>query len=239
MTTQSTSRVTQISLPGQTAAPEGPVDMIGMFLMHFAFRRDLARFVSAVGHTPVDERRTWEALRDRWARFAHVLHGHHTLEDAELWPRLQVAVAAASDTEAQEVLDAMAAEHSEIDPLLGTVADGLDHMASTPDADARAALEVRMAAARDGLGRHMAHEEQGALPLVQQYLSQHDWDAMEAASPKGKPGELAFIVPWVLHEMPTHAMPRVKAFGGPMLLGVGRVFRRSFEQKEHRAFRYA
>lgn len=235
----STTTVTQLSLPGQTAAPEGPVDMIGMFLMHFAFRRDLARFVPAVAGTPVDDQATWVALRDRWARFAHVLHGHHSLEDAELWPRLQAAVTAARDAEAQEVLDAMAAEHAEIDPLLAGVADGLDRMATAPSLDARAALAVRMVAARDSLGRHMAHEEQSALPLVQRHLTPEDWAAMEAASPKDKPGELAFIVPWVLHEMPTHAMPRIKAFGGPMLIGIGRVFRRSFERKEKRAFRYA
>lgn len=235
--TTSTTTVTQISLPGQTAAPEGPVDMIGMFLMHFAFRRDLARFVPAVAGTPVDDRRTWVALRDRWAKFAHVLHGHHSLEDAELWPRLRAAAEAAGDAESLQVLDAMAAEHAEIDPLLASVADGLDRMASTPDRDARGALEVRMAAARDGLGRHMAHEEQSALPLVQRYLTPGDWAAMEKASPKEKPGELAFIVPWVLHEMPTHALPRVKEFGGPMLIGLGRVFRSSFERKERRAFR--
>jgi iron-sulfur cluster repair protein YtfE (RIC family) len=192
--------------------------------------------VPAVASTSVNDRGTWVALRDRWARFAHVLHGHHSLEDAELWPCLQTAVTAAADVEAQGVLDAMAAEHSEIDPLLAGVADGLDRMIAAPSLDARAALAVRMVAARDSLDRHMAHEEQSALPLVQRYLTLQDWAAMEAASPKGKPGELAFIVPWVLHEMPTHAMPRVKGFGGPVLIGLGRLFRRSFERKERRAF---
>jgi hemerythrin-like domain-containing protein len=230
--------VTQITLPGKTAAPEGPVDMIGMFLMHFAFRRDLARFVPAVTRTPLDDGDTWTALRDRWAKFSITLHNHHGLEDAELWPRLQKAVAEADDEHGHEVLRAMASEHAEIDPLLEAIAQGLDRMATTPDADGRRALEVRMAAGRDSLGRHMAHEEQSALPLVQRYLTPADWEAMEKAE-RTKPAQLAFLVPWVLHEMPTHAMPRVKAFGGPMLLGVGRVFRRSFERKEHRAFRYA
>ena len=31
----------QLRLPGQAAAPEGPVDMYMMYLMHFGFRRDL------------------------------------------------------------------------------------------------------------------------------------------------------------------------------------------------------
>ena len=32
----------QLRLPGQTAAPDGPVDMTIMYVMHHAFRRDLA-----------------------------------------------------------------------------------------------------------------------------------------------------------------------------------------------------
>ena len=38
----------QLRLPGQTAAPDGPVDMTIMYVMHHAFRRDLAAFAMAV-----------------------------------------------------------------------------------------------------------------------------------------------------------------------------------------------
>ena len=38
----------QLRLPGQAAAPEGPVDMQTMYLMHHAFRRDLDSFAAAV-----------------------------------------------------------------------------------------------------------------------------------------------------------------------------------------------
>ena len=46
----------QIHLPGQAAAPAGPVDMTAMFVMHWAFRRDLDRFAAAVIRTPVEDR---------------------------------------------------------------------------------------------------------------------------------------------------------------------------------------
>ena len=36
----------QLRLPGQTAAHEGPVDMHMMYVMHHAFRRDLAAFAA-------------------------------------------------------------------------------------------------------------------------------------------------------------------------------------------------
>jgi hypothetical protein len=41
----------QVSLSGQAAVADGPYDQTGMYVMHHAFRRDLARFESAVRRT--------------------------------------------------------------------------------------------------------------------------------------------------------------------------------------------
>ena len=79
---------TQVRLPGQTAAHAGPVDMTMMYVMHHAFRRDLAVLSAAAAVTPATDRRAWVALADRWALFAQALHLHHSGEDRGLWPRL-------------------------------------------------------------------------------------------------------------------------------------------------------
>ena len=55
----------QVDLPGQTHVAEGPHDQTGMYVMHHAFRRDLARFRSAVRNTPVGDAATWRLLRTR------------------------------------------------------------------------------------------------------------------------------------------------------------------------------
>ena len=47
-TTGSASARPPLRLPGQAAAPDGPVDMTMMYLSHHAFRRDLAAFAEAV-----------------------------------------------------------------------------------------------------------------------------------------------------------------------------------------------
>ena len=78
---------TQVRLPGQTAAHPGPVDMTMMYVMHHAFRRDLAVLSAAAAVTPATDRRAWAALADRWALFAEALHLHHSGEDQGLWPR--------------------------------------------------------------------------------------------------------------------------------------------------------
>ncbi len=46
MTTRSSTWPRQLRLPGQVAAPEGPIDMVTMYVMRHAFRRDLDAFVS-------------------------------------------------------------------------------------------------------------------------------------------------------------------------------------------------
>ena len=42
----------QLRFPGQAAAHPGPADMTLMYVMHHAFRRDLAAFAAAATATP-------------------------------------------------------------------------------------------------------------------------------------------------------------------------------------------
>ena len=65
-TTQTTANVEQWRLPRQAAAPEGPVDVKMMYVMHHAFRRDLVMFAEAAAVTPADDREVWRALSRRW-----------------------------------------------------------------------------------------------------------------------------------------------------------------------------
>ena len=64
MSTPTTARP-QICLPGQAHVAEGPHDQTGMYLMHHAFRRDLAAFEDAVRRTPLHDDGTWRLLRRR------------------------------------------------------------------------------------------------------------------------------------------------------------------------------
>ena len=199
--------VEQLTLPGQAAAPEGPVDLAGMFLMHHGFRRDLDNFVRIVPQAELGDRARWKALARRWRFFSIVLHKHHSGEDAGLWPLLLDRVDAAGDTAARATLEAMEAEHADIDPLLESCGQGFDRLAAAADDDARAALEVRLVAARQILGEHLAHEEADALPLVQRYLSQRDWELLERDhfSAGYSAAESLKAVCWVLDGLPEHA----------------------------------
>ena len=80
----------QLTLPGQAATADGPLDMTMMYVMHHAFRRDLRALTRSVTVTPLGDRVAWRELHRRWRLFAYVLHHHHTGEDegllASCWP---------------------------------------------------------------------------------------------------------------------------------------------------------
>lgn len=227
----------QLRLPGQAAAPEGPVDVHMMYVAHFCFRRDLTAFASAAAATPLADRRTWSALAKRWDLFATVLHHHHQGEDAGLWPLL----AERADEEGRATLAAMEAEHDEIDPILDACSTGFARLAVAADPDTRNALVVRLCAGRESLGRHLAHEESSAMVLVQELLTQDDWDRLEAEHFRPKqvsPMFILCVVPWIAYGLPSSAREVLLAhasLGGRLLW---RLTRGWFRRGERRAFRY-
>lgn len=240
MTAMTQHAVPQITFPGQAATPPGPVDLLPMYLIHHAFRRDLADFVAAVARTPAADRTAWPALARRWRLFAGMLHSHHTGEDAILWPLLVARVEASGDQEGLATLQAMEAEHAEIDPLLAGCDDGFARLAGAADEDARAALEVRLVATRERLAVHLGHEESDAMALVQQHLSAAEWHELDRQFAKHYPSELARDgLPWVLADVPQEALPRVRGFLGPLPILLWRLLlRRSFERRARVAFRH-
>lgn len=125
-----------------------------------------------------------------------------------------------------------------IDPLLDAVGEGFRRLATTPDGAARAALAVRTADAREQLGRHLAHEETDALALAQRVLAPAEWNAVLAAFNQGLGlRDLAFLVPWVLHELPAPVAHRITRGKDRVLGWLDVVVRRSWLRRERIAFR--
>ena len=226
----------QIRLAGQTAAPEGPVDMFMMYVMHHAFRRDLTKLTEAAQCTPVTDRIAWMLLQQRWAVFAEALHGHHTGEDAGLWPLLLER----GTEEDRETLEAMEAEHAEFDPLLEACEQGFARLAQHADDDARAALAVRLAATRECLARHLQHEETGAIPIIQRVLTQEDWERLDEEHFKDDltPGKVIRVVPWAAYGVPAEILDGVFTKAGFGFKLVWLVTRGRFARREARAFRH-
>jgi Hemerythrin HHE cation binding domain len=240
MSTTDTPYAPQLSLAGQAHTAEGPLDMSAMYVMHHAFRRDLDRFPRAVRQTPLEDAEAWRALAVRWQRLGMVLHHHHMIEDTTIWPPLLATVDAAGDSAERETLEAMQAEHETIDPQLLACGTGFAAMAESPSAETRDRLADDVAVMRDGLHRHLSHEETGALPLVQKYLPPPDWEASEKAAKRSfAPRELGFLIPWAATGLPRPALDRAFAGAGLLFRVLYRLTRGRFAKAEAVAFRHA
>ena len=167
----------------------GTVDFTFMYAAHDAFHRDLRYLAAAVEAGQTAE----PAVQAGWATFKNQLHVHHTAEDTSLWPALRQKVTRPGDV---AVLDAMAAEHARIDPLLSRVDASLA-------AAGRAGLVENTGALAAALTAHMEHEEDQALPLVEAHLGPDGWAAFRKATGKsqGLRGGAEFF-PWMLDGAP-------------------------------------
>jgi iron-sulfur cluster repair protein YtfE (RIC family) len=164
-----------------------PIDVTIMHSTHDAFRRDLTRLVAAADAG----RAGTPTVMAGWENFKRQLHVHHTVEDAVLWPRLSAAVAGRpNDT---ELVAQMEAEHASLDPLLTVVDEAVVGQRSNLQELARRLSGV--------LGDHMRHEENSALPLIQEVLTPQDWNAFRKAMARRQgPSGAAVYVPWILDD---------------------------------------
>lgn len=164
---------------------EDAIDFTIMYSTHDAFRRDLDRLVAAAqagkALTP--------AAQAGWENFKNQLVVHHTVEDAELWPRVERVLADRPQDLA--LMKEMEDEHALLDPLLSAV-----DQAMARGSNDLADLTRQLA---DGLGNHMKHEEESALPLIQEVLTPDDWSAFRGAMARRQgPRGAAMYVPWIL-----------------------------------------
>ena len=232
MTTSTAGRVPQLLLPGQAAAHEGPVDVSGMYLMHRAFRRDLAAVAGVVPTIALHDTARWARLERRFAFFGMVLHKHHHGEDIALWPLL------AERGADRGVLEALEAEHSGIDPLLATISAGLHALAAgSGDEASRDQVASCAGRLRDDLGAHLAHEERDGMALVQEHLTQADWERLdkEVFAKDYRPREVPAVLGWVMSGLSPEAARAIPGMN-PVFLAIGRLMARRFDRREARVF---
>jgi hypothetical protein len=230
VTTTAPHPVPQLLLPGQAAAPEGPVDLAPMYLMHHAFRRDLDAFAAAVPAVAVTDRAHWARIARRFEFFGTVLHKHHSGEDRAMWPLL------AEKGADPAVLDTLEAEHAGIDPLLASVGDDLRALADgTGDAATRDRLAGTTVRLRDALGAHLAHEERDGMALVQRHLTQEDWDRLdrEVFKKDYSSREVPAVAGWVASGLSDDALRRMPDVG-PALFAVARFMGRRTARRDAR-----
>ena len=182
----------QLRLPGQAAAPEGPVDMFMMYLMHHAFRRDLAAFArprrTPRSRTPPPGRRWPSAGRSSPRRC--------TTTTAARTPGCGRRCSSAADDEDRATLEAMEAEHDEIDPLLEACAQGFARLRRA-GRRRRPRRARRTAGGRPGVpgpAPRARGDRRDADPPA--HFTQEDWERLDEEHFKGRATFGQVVVPW-------------------------------------------
>ena len=167
--------MTTRNLPASSDAARygaGDADLTIMLAAHAAFRRDLALLAQAATFADLPDPGRRASVQAGWELFKRQLHLHHTAEDAIVWPALRERLTGSD--QAQSVLDAMEAEHQQIDPLLAAVDDAFGRAGDGHRADPRAIGDAADALATS-LTRHLAHVERDGLPLIGVALTSAEW----------------------------------------------------------------
>jgi hypothetical protein len=190
-----------------TVSQHDAIDFGMMYVTHAALRRDVGRLAAA---SAAGEAGTAQ-VRAGWENFKTQLNIHHGVEDDDLWPRLYRAVADRPGELA--LLKEMQDEHAILDPLLAAVDEVLPGSAATR-------LDECLQELAAALDKHLKHEEDSALPLIQSVLTPKDWRGFAAAMRRrqGYKGA-AIYVPWLVDGAPPVDRKRIlAAFPPPVRL---------------------
>lgn len=194
------------------------MDFTPMYAAHDAFRRDLDRLLAAArAGLSADP-----SVRAGWRTFREQLDIHHRAEDDALWPLMRERLADRPDDMA--VLDAMAAEHGRIDPMVETIDSLLDE---------HARLYEHAEGLSAALAAHLEHEEEDALPMI----APGEWAAFTALIRKrqGLRGAAVFV-PWVLDGTPAESQ---REFLGLLPPPARFLYRRRWLPAYHRTARWS
>jgi hemerythrin-like domain-containing protein len=161
-------------------------------VIHAAFRRDLARFDSALTTFPDGSQERGDQLVAAWENYSHQLRRHHEDEELIFWPAFR-------ELGADESLTSdLGGEHARMLAALDH-ADGVVRRLPGDPSSARAA-EARAAVAQLGevLTEHLVHEEADLEPWAAARLETPQLKAARLAVRKAHQGESGTFVAWLL-----------------------------------------
>lgn len=210
-------------------------DMIMMFVIHDALRRDLEHLSRAVEGQDMFDPGRRGAFHAGWELFKTQLHHHHTGEDIALWPAIRPRLAGRPEDLA--LLGAMEAEHVRIGPCI----EEIDTAVADPDSG-RDRLRGATAVFREELTDHLAHEERDAVPVIESVMTKQDWKVFSRQQQKsigGLKGAAEFF-PWILDSAaPDRGAQTLGRFPPPLRWVIRRVWQPRYDRRQLWASRRA
>jgi Hemerythrin HHE cation binding domain len=194
--------------------------------IHGAFRRDLDRFVAALGAFPPGDRARARQLDTAWANFDDQLTTHHEGEHDIAWPALE------SVGVSKELLATMDAEHETMAAALARARTAMSALARTAGAEEAQAALAALQDLRAVTSQHLDHEE---AELENVYLAKRDTPEIKAMGKEfGKvgPAKGGRFFAWVLDgASPDEREAVTKQVPGPVLSIIGGIFGRGYRKE--------
>lgn len=191
--------------------------------IHGAVRRDLDRFVTALGTFPPGDQRRARQLTAAWANFDDQLTHHHEGEHTTAWPALRALGVS------QDLLTALDAEHASMAAALTRSRAAMAAVSTTPDVEQAQAALTAVTELRVVTVEHFEHEEAA---IEDFYLTRRDTPEMKAmgrAFAKVSPVRGGRFFAWVLDgASPAERAAVSHEVPGPVLAVLTRVFGRGY-----------
>ena len=203
----------------------GMAEMSMNKVIHAAIRRDLDRFVAALGGFPSGDRGRAGDLLTAWRNFDEQLTHHHEGEHEIAWPALE------SIGVSKELLDTMDGEHDTMSAALADARIAMTTLAMTAaESDAAAALAC-METLRETTVHHLEHEEAELEPVFQEHRESPQMKAMGKQFGKVSPSRGGTFFAWVLDgATPEQRAAVTSEVPGPVLAIIGGVFGRGYRK---------
>lgn len=144
-----------------------------MVLVHRVFRREFAALPDLVRSVTDDVPSRAAEIGGHLDLLLDLLHHHHETEDLLLWPTLLDRA-----PQHRNLLEAMDAEHHELSGRIEQVKDSHRAWRAHPDTDGSTRLAADLEALLLPTVAHLDHEEQDALPLCADLLTQEEWNGL-------------------------------------------------------------
>lgn len=173
----------------------------GFLRIHKAILKNLANYAEKVNSLSNVSNQQVRNLRKSFYFNWEIIEDHHLNEDNRAFPS-----AAKRDPQFAQHMDALIADHHEIDDLVMQIGDALDRIqvSFTPEDRTKYYEEFRQLVntMNEKMADHIVREEAIVIPSIIEYFPVEEQRAMEAAILKYKPLEHhAIQLPWTLQAL--------------------------------------
>ncbi|MCK2214537.1 hemerythrin domain-containing protein [Actinomadura sp. ATCC 31491] len=205
-------------------------DTLGFRIGHRAMRGDTRRLARLMDGVAAGDERADAARLKAVATFTRKLcagiHHHHQAEDNVLWP--VIVRSAGAEVDLSDLTD----DHAQLDPLLEEITACAARLGRDPAAAKR--LAQGLGALADLLDEHIEEEERLLFPIIEKYVSEEDWKAVENEVRKG--GDIAFDLPRIFQYARPEEMAELRRLAGPVLVAMLALLNRGHRRRQRLIF---